>query len=333
MMTDELTLLIKLTEGLYKKTKWQNVEANEVDIGFFVKLASKNNLLFYVSKQILNAPLLTEENRKRFQKIVSDGEIKLAKVKKSLKEINEHLPKSLIFKTYRGTSFIRIPSDIDVLAKNFQDSIKKFISHGYYTAGYLPKEGSIHLLRDDIYKIHLHNKISWAWEDFFDNDFIYQNPRNEVFNGQEVTIPNITADVLIHLAHMNFEPLHIGLGELLYLFTIIPQMNFNKALEQADMYSWKRTFLRTLNLINNIHYFLYGKVLIKVIPFKKRELENIEFPYCFSRTHLILSALEKRLFIYPLTRIFKMINILITRDTYTKYISPADRETKDPREA
>jgi len=128
---------------------------------------------------------------------------------------------------------------------------------------------------------------------------------------------------------MNFEPLYMDLGELLYLFTIIPKMDFHLALEQTEKYCWKKTFLRTLNLINNFHYYLYGEVLTQEIDFNKIEFEKLVFPYCLSRTHLILSVLEKRLFIYPLTRIFKVFNILSCGDTFTKYISPVDRETKE----
>lgn len=328
-MKKELVLLIKLTERLYKETKLPNFLLADIDIDIFIKLASKNNLLYNASKQILNVPSLSEENRKRFQIIVCDGEKNIAKVRRTLEEIKKHLPNCIIFKTFRGTNFIRIPTDIDVLTKTFKSDINKFIGFGYKTSGYLPKEGSIHLLRDDMWKIHLHNDISWAWDHFFNLDFIFQNPRTEVLNGQEVTIPNITADVLIHLAHMNFEPLNIVLAELLYLFTIIPNMDFHLALKQTEKYRWKKTFLRTLNLINNFHYYFYGEVLTKEIDFNRIELEKPVFPYCFSRTHLILSVLEKQLFIYPLTRIFKVLNILFCGDTFTKYISPADRETKE----
>lgn len=327
-MKKELVLLIKLTEGLYKDTKLPDVLTNDIDTDIFIKLASKNNLLYNASKQILDFPSLSEENRRRFQIIVSDGEKNLAKVRRTLEEIKKHLPNCIIFKTFRGTNFIRIPTDIDVLTRTFKTDINKFMGFGYKTSGYLPREGSLHLLRDAMWKIHLHNDISWAQTHFFNLDFIFQNPRTEVFNGQEVTIPNITADVLIHLAHMNFEPLNMVLAELLYLFTIIPKMDFHLALEQSEKYRWKKTFLRTLNLINNFHYYFYGGVLTQEIDFNKIELEKIVFPYCFSRTHLILSVLEKRLFIYPLTRIFKVLNILFCGDTFTKYISLVDRETK-----
>ncbi len=325
MISKELTLLIKLAERLYKKAKLPNVRVNEIDIDEFIKLASNNNLLFFAAQQIINIPSLPEEMRKRFQLIVSEGGKDIEKVRRSLDTIKELLPHTLIFKTFRGTIFPRIPNDIDVITRSFQEDFDKFVGFGYEPFGYLPKEGSAQFLKDDMCKIHLHSKISWAWTEFFDSALIYENPRIEIFNGCEITIPNINADVLIHIAHMNFEPLLMNLSELLYLFNLISQINLDIILEQSKKYNWQGSFVRTLNLINNFHLLLYGELLCDKIEFKNLKINKIAFPYVFSRKHMILSCFEKRLFIYPLTKAFKVFKIMFSKDAY-RYIESPERE-------
>lgn len=329
MLNRELNLLVKLTENLYTHTIKEDVNINEIAIDKFIKLASENNLLFHTAKQILESPTLSEDARNCFQKIVVNGEKAIVEVRKSLNDIETYLPQGLIFKTFRGKDFIRIPNDIDVLTKDFDRDLRKFTKAGFRITDHDRREGSAQLIRGDRRKIHIHSRISWAWEEFLDEEVIFDSPRSEIFNGQEIMIPNITADVLIHLAHMNFEPLNMVYSELLYLFTIIPKMNFDLALNQAKKYRWENTVLRTLKIINSLHYYLYGRRLTNKITFKELDFEDIAFPYCFPRPHLVLSVLEKRLFLYPLTRIPKVIKIFLSGDTYSGYISPAERGTEE----
>lgn len=326
MISKEPILLIKLTEGLYKKTLLPDIKVSEINIDEFIYIALKNNVLYYVAKKINENPSLEPDLKERFETIASKGDLELLEIKESIDEVKKHIKEYIIFKTYRGENFPRIGNDIDVLvkSKNLNSIKKQFVAMGYHTEYDDPKEKSVGLLKKGQKKIHLQGAITWCWTQYLDEDLIYHKPRSAIYNGQKINIPNVNADLLIHIAHMNFEPLLMMYSELLYLFKLIPEVDFDILLEQTQKYNWQKTFLRTLNLINNFHYILYGELCSEKIEFKKVKFSDITFPYTFSRKHILLACLEKRLFVYPLTRIFKVIRLFLTRDAY-RYIDSSER--------
>ena len=60
-----------------------------------------------------------------------------------------------------------------------------------------------------------------------DDDVYFQSTRSVPFCGTKIQIPNKSVDFLIHVAHMNFEPLHITLSELFYLNTLRSKLILN----------------------------------------------------------------------------------------------------------
>lgn len=324
----ETQFLIKITEDLYKKTNLPDVDIEDINIDRFIKIALKNNTLYYCAKKILQNISLNEALKYRFEEIVKKSEMELRQIDKSIKEIKSNINDYLIFKTYRGDRFPRIGNDVDVLVKNDKlKSVKKyFFSIGYNIDNDDPKEKSVGLLKNGQKRIHLQGGVTWCWQEFADEELIYDKPREALYNGQEIRIPNYEADLLIHIAHMNFEPLLIIYSELLYLFKILPRVNFNTVLEQSKKYRWHKTFLRTINIMNNFHYFLYNQVCIDNVQFKKIDFSQVKFPHDFSFKHLVQMCLEKRMLIYPLTKFFKIINLIITKDAY-QYIDSPERKT------
>ena len=321
----ETNFLIKLTEDLYRKTLLPDLDIKEINIDKFIDIALKNNLLCYVAKKILLNYSLAPALKRRFDLISQRCELEFQEVKRSIDEVKTHIQDHRIFKTYRGDDFPRVGNDVDVLVRDLNSVKDHFITMGYRTKNDSLKEKSVDLLKDGQKKIHLQGAITWCWAEYLDSKIIYQDARDVVYNGQGIIIPNVNADFLIHTAHMNFEPLFVIFSELLYLFKLAPETNLDIFLEQTEKYKWQKTFLRTLNLLNNFHLFLYGELLYPKLDFKRLKFNKIIFPYVFSRKHIILSAFEKRLFVYALTRIFKTMRIALTRDAY-RYIDSPERK-------
>ena len=327
----ENNFLIKVTEGLYRKTLLPYNDPGEMNIDKFIQLALKNNLLYYSAKEIVKNASLNPALRTRFETIISEGAAEFLEIGRSIDEIKKHISDYIIFKTYRGEKFLRIGNDVDVLVTDDRRELIKneFINLGYSTEYDDPKEKSVGLLKTGQKKIHLQGGITWCWEKYLDDELIHHEPRKVSYNGQEIPIPNVNADFLIHLAHMNFEPLFMLYSELLYLFKLVPEVDFALLLEQTRKYNWQRTFLRTINLINNIHLQLYGELCCHTVKFKHLAMQRIIFPYEFSRMHLFRTVLEKKLFLYSLTKISKIINLFIIRDAY-QYIDSPERKMVTP---
>jgi len=96
----ETQFLIKITEGLYRKANLSEVDLKDVSIDRFIKIALKNNILYYCAKEILQEFSLNESLRQRFENIVKKADIELQEISKSIEEIKTHIKDYLIFKTY-----------------------------------------------------------------------------------------------------------------------------------------------------------------------------------------------------------------------------------------
>jgi len=321
----ETIFLIKLTEGLYRQTELPEAGIDLIDIEKFIKISLSNNLLYYSAEEILKRPALSEQLRDRFQGVISSGKNALQEIGRSINEVKAHISDYAIIKTYRG-DFMRIGNDIDVLVRegDFDKIEKKFLARGYQIESNSREEKSVGLLRAGQKKIHLHAAVSWCKSSFLDKELPLANLRRVSYNSNEIAIPEVNADALIYLAHMNFEPLLFTYAELLYLFRLLPEVDLGFIFNQASKFHWSNTLHRTINLINSLHYFLYGVECIKKERPKLITFKRIRFPYVFSRSHLIRACIEKGLFLYPLKRISKVMNILINHDAY-KYIDAPER--------
>lgn len=253
-----------------------------------VDLALKNNFLYYASRKLA-------EKDKFFAKITAKGDKVFKNIEKTIELINKEVDYWLLIKTFRG--YPRIANDIDVLAKGYKEAFKK-----------LKKEG--------FYKIHVHQKIEWAKADYFDIDFVWKNPRTINFSkGLKVIIPNCEADFLMHLAHINFENLHISLPELLYINNLIKKgINWKTVCLQAEEYNWTKCLRSTVKIIKR----LYRQVYIK----KDQELVEL-FPITLPRKHIVRSWIEKGLWGYAFKKAGKSMKILASKNAFDDYYMPA----------
>lgn len=328
MISNELKFLIQLSAGLYRKPSFEYVGIEDIDIGKFIKIALKNNMLYFASCQMLKNASLDYSLKARFSALAKAGLKELDQISKSVSEIKSRITPYLIFKTYRGDHFPRIGNDVDVLVREEERSRVRdaFLRRGYSKEYDDVKERSVGLLKEGQKKIHLQSAITWCRSFYLDEEVIYRHPRKVDYNGQEILIPNVNADFLIHLAHMNFEPLLILFSELLYLFQLVAESDLGLMEKQAKKYLWFHTYARTMNLLNNFHYLFYGEVVSDKLPFKKINFKDLVFPYNFSKSHLFRMCLEKRLFVYPVLKLPKVIKLLLNKDAY-RFIDAPERKT------
>jgi len=326
---NEMIFLYQLSEDLYKGTTLRRVLLSEVNLNTFIDLSMKNNMFYYHSKKILDSYTegLNKETTNAIRDIINKGNYEFKKIGNSILLLNDIVGDYLLIKTYRG--YPRIPNDLDVLVSNFDGALEIITKKGFKIAHMSSKRRDAQLISKDFYKIHLHSVIHWVDSEFMDNGFIFNNPRLIEFGGARAKIPNFDADFLIHMAHINFEPLHITLSELLYIYIIFPQVNRDIVLGQSQKYSWRGALMDTLEIMDKIYHTVYNAEPCPFISFNFRHIafkkpESIILPMSLPRAHLIRTCIEKKLFKQALSKASKSLKILLSGDSYSGYYFPVE---------
>ena len=304
---------------IYKKPK--NICVNNFNDEELTNLLIKNNLFAdyaFKNKKVLN---------KLDSNYISKLKIKINLLKNSIKICNDLMEDFLIFKTYRGNNFTRIPNDLDIIVphKKYNFYKQKFLKKKFLIKDEIIEEGSYGLHKKNFLKIHIHSQISWCEKKFISNNFLFSSTQNVEFHQMNIKIPNKEAEFLIILAHSNFEPLHLMISEIVYLYSMIEDIELDKVLLEAKKYNWNITLEKVLGALNDLHYYIYGKKIKKLNKFKTKFEDvfiNKNSPYVYKRLHLIKSVNETKIHKYVLKKIFKVIWHSIKMNTFNFINSP-----------
>jgi hypothetical protein len=327
-MDPETHCYCQLVAPLYRPADRLDIDICTPDIHRLLQIALIDNALTFVAGRLLQDRVLLADVRTYLEDIVAKGHRKFEQAADTLADFKQFMPAdTLLFKTYKGTHHTRIGNDIDVLVKKgdlagLHDAL---LAAGYGDVVLFPRhEHCIMVKKPGQINLHIQSRVHWCGKQFLDEAVIWDNPRMVTFAGQELETSNATADFLIHLAHINFEHPFFRLSELLYLFSLVPAVDFNLAWEQVGRYRWQRTFRRTVNMMNNIHMALYGEPVTDQVPCTDMHLTQLSFPFVFSRRHLIAAVLERRITYYLMGRMLKIGRVLLTGETCS-YTQPPER--------
>jgi hypothetical protein len=234
--------------------------------------------------------------------IIRAHEIKCTQMQRALETLNRVLDDYLVIKTYYD--FPKIGSDIDILTYNFNKAIKTFLKNKFDLIEYRSQKV---LFNIQGFKIHLHRNVTWADEKsiFIDNELLWTNPQTVILGQVEVKIPNANADFLIHLAHINFECFYITLPNIIHLYKLANNVNWDLLLRQARKHRWERTFRRSVKLLDTFHHTFYNEKC----PFHEwniehcgiKDLKKVSLPLPVPRKNLVFAIMEKRLGRWVLT--------------------------------
>ena len=314
---NEQIFLLQLTDTLYKKP-----------FNKLYKIAKENNLLFYISSVINDnyLQLIPNEEKKRIRTMTKRGKRIINKIINSI-SIIEKRNDYILVKTYRG--YPRLAHDLDLLVKNLTNWSDYLKRSNLKSFNYDKHLNEICFSNSITAKIHLHTKMNWVNKSYFDDDLIWYKPRKVSYLGKSVIIPNYTADFLIHIAHINYEPMHFTLSELLYIFNISSKVKWSIALNQSKKYHWFKTFINTLNIFNIFHWYYFNSPapFNKIILEKKVIAKNISYqlPRSFPRTHIIKAFFEKGIYFEPLKKINKVAKVLLSGNSRSGfYQAPED---------
>jgi hypothetical protein len=307
-------------------------------LSFMYKRSLKNNIKEFnnknlkrllVKNNLLSEYIFKNTNTKFDIKIdyIVKLKQKINNLKNSIIICDKLIKNYLIFKTYRGDNFIRVPNDLDIIIPNSQYEIckKKFIKLGFIIKDEILEERSYGLHKKNYLKIHVHTEISWCEKKFVSNKFLFSKTQNVKFHGKRINIPSKEAEFLITLAHSNFEPLHLMISEIVYLYSMMNDININKIYNEAKENNWEKTLSKILGALNDLHYKIYGEKLKKLNNFNSK-FEDVflsyKTPYTYKRLHLIKSVIEVKIFNYVLRKIPKVIEHSLKMNTFNYLNSP-----------
>jgi hypothetical protein len=330
-MRNELAFILHAMSKIYRSPCIARPSLGQVDITSLLSLAIRNDVGYYITKVLstIYANKLDKNTRLMVKNIARKGDNKFKNIQYVLQTLSYHLNDYLLIKTYR--KYPRIGNDVDILVHDFDKAARELMDAKINLVEYTSNQQRAVFIQKGV-KIHLHGNISWAKENltFLDDDLIWYKPRHVKVDRTQTKIPNLDADFLIYLAHLNYENLHITLSDLLYIYELATRVNWDIVLKQASKHHWEKTLGRSVWLLDTIHHTIYPSPC----PFMKwnlrhrgyGDLGSVSLPKPFPRTCIILAFIEKKSITWVLrNKILKSMYILASHDTYRPFYVPPER--------
>jgi len=293
--------------------------SGDLDWDAILVYAKQNNILYHVAKHLPEAGCPPE----KFEPVLEAGKRMIESMGNALQFLNDNFSQRFILiKTFR--MYDRIPNDLDVLVADFEGGrreLQKLLGDEH---GYERKTREVGFYNPENVKVHLHGRVAWLDRDYMDPELLFSRTRKEIFCGTPVEIPDYDMDYLIHLAHMNYEPMHFTLSELAYLHAIAPFIDRDFVYAQARKHHWNWALQRTERVLADFDEFYFGAPEpLEVFP-----LDRV-MPKTFPRSHIIKAFLEKGVVVEPLKKFPKAIKVLLSGNSYDGYYTAPESRIVD----
>lgn len=276
----------------------------EFNIHSMLNIAERNQMSYYFAKKIseIYKNKLNEKDELLLNNVKEIHNSRFIRMQNALRAVDNVLSEYLVIKSYYG--FPRVGSDIDIYTHDFERTRKIFNQNGFRQIE-AKDQKALFLIND--FKIHLHRKVSWANETttFIDDNLIWRDPRTVTIGDIAVVTPNINADLLMHLAHFNFECFQITLANIFYFLNNIKYADWSIILEQARKHNWERALKSSIRLIDTFYHTFYSTDC----PLKEFEVDHsgeksfkkISLPIIIPRSILLKAIIDKGLFVWAIT--------------------------------
>jgi len=253
----ELDLILILTEDIYQKTKIPFPE--KVNWESFIKLASRNKMLYHATKRLL------EDKRVTLEPEVAEYILHLKEVEeavfpafhRTLELVSASLGDEpyLLSKTYRV--FPYVTHDVDLVVKDMTRVKELFIKSGL---NYQPMANPKALWFPDeagLLEIEVYQRIMPGPMVFMDDSLPWSGSREMVVESVKTRLPSVEAEILNFLAEMGFRLYELLIGDMLHIYKVAPQANWKLMAEQARKYEWLEQFHNGVAVLNSFHRQLY----------------------------------------------------------------------------
>ncbi|MFC1941890.1 hypothetical protein ACFLWU_01570 [Chloroflexota bacterium] len=274
----ELDLMLILTESMYRKPLLEMPES--VDWEAFIKLARRNKFLYHATNLLLESQEaeLSDEIQNRFKAIQQTEAGIHARMQRTLEVVNSVMGTEpyLLSKTWRV--FPYVTHDVDLIVHDLDRPRQLFEAAGY-AAPSSAHPYSIWVREKGLLEIEPYLRPFAGPMAFMDDDFMWERSRKVVFEGVETVIPSAEVDILTHFADMGFRLYELLLGDMLHLFRMAPEADWDIIMRQAEKHSWLGQLKKNVAVMNGFHRQLYGEPgpMEKFIP--HIGTANVTLPY------------------------------------------------------
>ena len=256
MSSPELDLILLLTKDIYKSPKISFPE--KIGWDKFVRLASWNKFLYHATIKVLDDKRLTlkPEVSQRLLELKKSEEEKYSKLRPTLEVVNAVLGDEpyLLSKTYRV--FPYVTHDVDLIVKDL-DRVKELFEKSGYKAPPSAHPRSLWIREKGLLEIEPYLRPFAGPMVFMDDSFLWERSREMVVEGIKTRIPSVEVDILTFLADMGFRLYELLVGDMLHLYRVAPQANWDLMAEQAQKHGWLEQFNNEIAVLNSFHRQLY----------------------------------------------------------------------------
>jgi hypothetical protein len=220
-------------------------------------IAKENGLLYYFSKRLFEEGILSKSTLEYMVKEEKKGFEKLRNTLAFIKSVFEGEGLDFrIIKLYRHIPYV--PKDVDILIRKDQSD------HVFAVLG---KKGIIRSFsngveaqfrKKDLFKIDLYQGFHYFSLNFFDDEFLWKNPRVVNICGIECPIPSYEADFLSTVIHSFLGHEHLSLLDFIYIKDLMNKIyNLNEILHQVRKYNWSYAFLSMISTVIRFYQEIY----------------------------------------------------------------------------
>lgn len=256
MSSPELDLILLLTEDIYKKPKIPFPDKPNWDN--FIKLASRNKFLYHATTKLLEDKRLTLEPEvsQRILQLKKSEEERYSKLRPTLDVVNAVLGDEpyLLSKTWRV--FTYVTHDTDLIVRDLGRVRELFEKSGYKAPSSMHPQ-SIWVREKGLLEIEPYLRPFAGPMIFMDDRFLWERSREVIMEGVKTRIPSVEVDILTFLADMGFRLYELLVGDMLHLYRVAPEANWELMAEQARKHQWLEQFHNEVAVLNSFHRQLY----------------------------------------------------------------------------
>jgi len=197
----------------------------------------------------------------------------------------------LIVKTDKVLRFATM--DVDLFVHKYDiERVRNLFAEkaGAKVTPFLPKNQT-DIYVEGLLMIDLHEDFFWFRQEYFDNELVWNEKRQIAMEGVEVPIPSKTIDMLLTVAHILYERLHVTLLEFNYILVNSCDVDWEFIYREAEKYHWEDNLNYFANMMNVLCAKVYGKNH-DVIPIRKKVYvsisRNLEFPYLLPFSQMMM---------------------------------------------